>query len=101
MANRIQVDTSKVVSAADTISELNQDIDREFEHLEKAIQRLNGRWNSRASHVVIGKFYSTQNNFKDSRFKVMQDYSNFLKQQVSDGYNVTETANTSLADAFK
>lgn len=101
MANQIQVDTSKVVSAADTISELNQDIDREFEHLEKAIQRLNGRWNSSASHVVIGKFYSAKNNFKDSRFKVMQDYTNFLKQQVSDGYNVTETANTSLADAFK
>lgn len=101
MSNQIQVDTNKVVAAADRIGELNHDIDHEFERLEKAIQRLNGRWNSRASHVVIGKFYSTQNNFKDSRFKVMQDYTNFLKQQVSDGYNVTETGNTSLADAFK
>lgn len=101
MSNQIQVDTGKVVAGANRISELNHDIDNEFERVEKAIQRLNGRWNSRSSGVVIGKFYSIKNNFKDSRFKVMQDYSNFLKQQVSDGYNTTETANTNLADAFK
>lgn len=101
MSNQIQVDTGKVVAVANRISELNHDIDNEFERVEKAIQRLNGRWNSRSSGVVIGKFYSIKNNFKDNRFKVMQDYSNFLKQQVSDGYNTTETANTNLADAFK
>lgn len=101
MSNPIQIETGKVVAAADQISELNHQMDHEFEKLEKAIQRLNGRWNSRASDVVIGKFYSVKNNFKDSRYKVMQDYSNFLKQQVSDGYNATESANTNLADAFK
>jgi uncharacterized protein YukE len=101
MANKIVVDTAKVVTAADQISKLNNELDQEFEQLENAIQRLNGRWNSKASDGVIGHFFSIKNNCKDSRYKVMQDYSNFLKQQVSVAYDTTETGNKSLADAFK
>ncbi len=101
MANKIVVDTAKVVATADRISKLNNEIDHEFERLENAVQRLNNRWNSQASHGVIGRFFSIKNNCKDSRYKVMQDYANFLQKQVSIGYDHTETGNKNLADAFK
>lgn len=101
MSDQITIDTGIVVTAANRISTLNNEIDSGFGEVENAIQRLNGKWNSRASDVVIGKFYSLKNNFKDSRYKVMQEYSYLLKQQVSVSYNSTETVNTSLANAFK
>jgi len=101
MANKIVIDTAKVVIAADQISKLNKELDQEFEQLENAIQRLNGRWNSKASEGVIGHFFSIKNSYKEGRYMVMQDYSNFLKKQVSVAYDTTETGNKSLADAFK
>jgi len=101
MSDQIHIDTGKVVAAANRISTLNNEIDSEFDTLETAVGRLNQSWYSRASHVVIDRFYSIKNNFKDSRYKVMQDYGDFLKQPVSEGYNAAETGNTSLSDAFK
>lgn len=99
--DHIKIDTAKVVNTASRITTINQQIDTEFERMEKAIAHLNNCWQSRASDAVIGRFHSIKHSFKDSRFQVMQNYSKFLVQQVSDGYNKTETVNTNLADAFK
>lgn len=101
MSGRIKIDTDRVSATANRISTINKQIDAEFERLETAIRRLNSSWNSRASENVIGRFYSIQNTFKDSRYRVMKDYCGFLQHQVSAGYNGAETSNTSLADAFK
>lgn len=101
MADKIVVDTAKVVATADRITELNKEIDHEFDRLVSAVQRLNNRWNSQASHGVINRFFSIKNSCRDSRYKVMQDYSNFLRKQVALGYDRTETANKNLSDAFK
>ncbi|MCH6268197.1 WXG100 family type VII secretion target [Neobacillus citreus] len=99
--SQIKIDTAKVVNTASRITTINQQIDAEFARMEKAIAHLNGSWQSRASDHVIGRFHSIKHAFKDSRFQVMQNYSKFLVQQVSDGYNKTETVNTNLADSFK
>jgi hypothetical protein len=101
MAGRISVDTGKVEAAADRISTINRELNRDFGELEKAIQRLNNHWNSRASSNVIGKFHHIKDNLKENRFMVMENYRNFLYKQISDGYQSTETHNISLADAFK
>ncbi|WP_462410824.1 WXG100 family type VII secretion target [Neobacillus sp. Marseille-QA0830] len=101
MASRIAVDTGKVLEAANRLSQINNQIDDDFEKLETAIKHLSSEWHSNASEAVIGHFHQIKDTLKENRHKVMDQQVKFLKMQVSDGYNVTETNVTRLADAFK
>lgn len=101
MAGKVIVNTSKVVQVANKISSINTEINNDFDDMEEWVQRLNKNWNSEANSHVIGKFHSIKGALKQSRYDVLDNYSRFLKEQVSDGYEKTENANTKLSDAFK
>jgi uncharacterized protein YukE len=101
MSNRIEIDTARLLDASNRLKDINNKIDADFETLETAIKHLNREWNSEASGVVINYFFNRKDNLKNSRYKALESCSNFLNQQVSDGYNSNETTVISLADAFK
>lgn|GEM_PF-2339327 len=101
MSDEIFIQTDKVAEAAAHITHANQVIDTAFNEMERAIQRLNQSWTSQASGTVIGYFSSISSHFKDNRFAVMNDYSQFLLGAVVEGYTAAENENVRLADAFK
>ena len=101
MSDIIKVDTERLMNIAKKIDCINKDILQEYQSVEKAISSLNSKWESKVTTDAISAFYDISNNCKEFRYNVVNDYVNFLQQQVIEGYNQTETVNTTLADRFK
>lgn len=100
MAN-LKVNSQQVISTANKIKGLNNQINDGFENVENAISRLNRKWDGPASNNAINKFNSIKGAYCSSRYKVVDNFVAFLHQQVGEGYAQTESVNKSLADAFK
>ena len=94
------VDTQRIAAAAQSIREADKNIDTALETLERAGRRLEDSWRSRAGEAAQTAMYQLiQNNA--ARSAVLQNYVRTLEQQVTPGYEDTETVNTKLADQFK
>ena len=100
MAN-IKVNTDAVVSAAGKIRSCNNSMRDNFSTIQTAITNLDNSWDGSAATMAISKFNQIKAEFCDSRYKVMDNYVNFLLQQVGQGYEQTESTNKSLAAQFK
>ena len=99
----IQVNTTNVRNAANTLTTLNNGMDKSFESVAQAMSTLDSSWDGSASSKAISNFNKMKNEFMGScgRKAVMNQYINFLTKTVANDYDATETANTSLASLFK
>lgn len=97
----IKVNTDAVVSAAQNIRKVNNDIHNLISSVESAMRSLDNAWDGNASTNAVNKYHSIKNAYCDNRYNVIENFVNFLLQQVGEGYDQTETTNKSLADAFK
>ena len=68
---------------------------------EAAVTQLDNCWDGSAATAAISKFNEIKSKFFDARYNVLDNYVNFLLQQVGEGYTQTEDTNVSLADQFK
>lgn len=101
MATSIKINTDSVVNAAANIKTINGQIRDRFPDVQTAMNRLDGSWDGSAATSAMRKFNEIKNNYPSARYTVLDNYVNFLLQQVGQGYNETEEVNKSLADAFK
>lgn len=97
----IKVNTDLAIAAANNIKNANSQIRDGFPKVQRAINQLDNSWDGSAATNAISKFNEMQSKYVDARYKVVDNYVNFLLQQVGEGYAQTEEANISLADAFK
>ena len=97
----IKVNTDAVVSVAQDIRKINNDIRDLISPVESAMKALDKTWDGSAASNAISKFNALKSDYSDNRYNVIENFVNFLLQQVGEGYTQTESANTSLADAFK
>lgn len=100
MAN-LKVNTDAVISAAQNIKLYNSMMRDGIMDLNTAMTKLNQAWDGSASNTALSKFEEIKSKMCDARYKVMDNYANFLLQQIGEGYEVVEEANKSLADQFK
>lgn len=100
MAN-LKINTDAAVTAAGNIKLYNTQIRDGFPNVQTAINRLDNCWEGSAATATISKFNEIKSKFSDARYNVLDNYVNFLLQQVGEGYTQTENANVSLADQFK
>lgn len=97
----IKVNTDAVISCASKIRGYNNDIRNRFSDLQSKMSALDTCWDGSAATNAMQKFNSIKSSFCDARYAVVDDYVNFLMQQIGEGYVQTEEVNTSLADQFK
>ncbi len=98
---KLKINTDAVVAAAGNIKLYNTQMRDRFPSLQTAITRLDNSWDGSAAVAAISKFNEIKSKFCDARFNVLDNYVNFLLQQVGEGYTQTEDINLSLADQFK
>jgi len=101
MADNLKVNVAGVRTCAGNIKNLNNDMNKSFDTMQKAINALDASWDGSASSSAISEFNSIRNKYKDVRYKVIDNYVAFLYQQIGEGYTSAEAQNKSLADAFK
>ena len=94
------IDTDRIVASATALRTANSNIGSAFQTLQNSAKRLEDNWKGAAGTTAQT---TVQQIFKisEERSKVLQNYVNFLEQQVNPGYIDTETVNTTLADKFK
>ena len=100
MAN-LKINTDSAVTAATHIKTINGQIRDGFTSVQNAITQLDNAWDGSAATNSIGKFNEIKSKFPEARYNVVDNFVNFLLQQVGEGYVQTEETNKSLADAFK
>ena len=100
MAN-LKINTDCAVTAATHIKTINGQIRDGFTSVQNAITQLDNAWDGSAATNSIGKFNEIKSKFPEARYNVVDNFVNFLLQQVGEGYVQTEETNKSLADAFK
>lgn len=100
MAN-LKVNTDAAVAAAEHIKQYNEQMRDHFDTVLRAIQKLDNSWDGAAASAAMSKFNELKSQFPEARYNVLDNYVNFLLQQVGEGYVQTENANISLADQFK
>lgn len=97
----LKINTDAVVASANNIKNCNNQIRDGVSTLQAAITRLDASWDGSAATTAISKFNEIKSKFFDTRYATLDNYVNFLLQQVGEGYTQTEDANVSLADQFK
>ena len=101
MAGQIRVSTAQVGDIAKTIEGLNLRLAEELKTSQKTIQNLSNTWDGEASQATIASFDEFAAKFFQNYQDILNSYVTFLRTNVEQGYFETETANISLADAFK
>jgi WXG100 family type VII secretion target len=101
MAGQIRVNTAQVGEIATTIESLNLQLAEELKTSQKTIQNLSNTWDGEAAQATIASFDEFAAKFFQNYQDILDSYVRFLRTNVDQGYFETETANVSLADAFK
>ena len=99
----IRVDTNKVRATVTAVNTINDNLEKDFNTVIKAMSKLNSSWDGSASSKAISKFNKIKSDYCGSsgRKAVMQNYLKFLSDAVAIGYETTEGTNTKLSDLFK
>jgi uncharacterized protein YukE len=97
----IKIDTGIVSTTANQIANTNQKISDDFSSVDAAISTLSRNWEGAASDAALWAFSNIRNRYYDNRYAVVNDLVAFMKNQVGEGYEQTETAIVSAASAFK
>lgn len=92
--------SENVLSAADKLQTINNNINRDFESLQKSLKSLESNWKSPAGTVAHTLMYEILKG-NETRSNVIDNYTRVLTQYVSQGYIIAEENSTKLADLFK
>ena len=97
----VTINTAMVEQCASQLKTINNQINNNMRGMRNKMQQLNNSWDGSASEKAISRFNEIINKSSENRYKVMDNYVNYLYQQIGAGYVQTEEANKKLADAFK
>ncbi|MBQ8611219.1 MAG: WXG100 family type VII secretion target [Oscillospiraceae bacterium] len=97
----IKINTAAVRRAAGIIDGKNKAFDMNLDTLESSIRKMNAQWDGAASNAAVQAFYDIKTKYKDTRRTVISDFTGFLKKQIGDNYEMTETKISKAASAFK
>ena len=101
MSDLIKIDTAQVMAIADNLDNLNNNMQDTLNAARKAVAGLESIWSGEAASATIEAVNSFANDYFASYKDLIDQYVNFLRKNVSEGYSSVETVNTSLADSFK
>lgn len=84
-----------------TIENLNGQLKEELNNAKSTIKGLSTSWEGEAANAVISSFDEFSDKYFQSYYDIIDNYVKFLRNTVVQGYETTESTNTSLADQFK
>ena len=97
----VRVNTDQVIEIANELARLNSQLKDKLEDGRKALNGLADIWEGEAAQETISSFDEFANEYFQDYEEIIAQYVGFLRTNVAAGYFETETANISLADAFK
>ena len=99
--NSMRVNTDQVAQIASNIERLNKELTAELNEGKATISSLSSVWDGEAAQATISSFEEFSAKYFQVYEDILQQYVQFLRTHVEQGYFDTETQNIGLADAFK
>lgn len=97
----IKVDTARVMESANRISNTNKALRNDFDDVAKQMNELRRCWEGAAADRMSNTFQHIKMTLPEQRYLVVESMANFLRRQVSGGYDETEKAILAAAQMFK
>ncbi len=97
----IKINTEEVRAIATEIERINGQLKEQLDLSKKQIDNLGNTWTGKAADDTRNEFNGFSAKFFQTYYDVIQQYVTFLRRNVAEGYDQTETANASLSEAFK
>jgi len=101
MDPKMTLDTEQVLSIASEIENDNNELLRLLNESKATIEGLSASWTGKASDETRSAYDSFANEYFQSYHDILDQYVKFLRSNVAENYELTETANVQLADAFR
>ena len=98
---QMTLDTEQVLSIASQIENDNNQLKELLENTKGTIDSLSSTWTGKAADETRASYEQFANKFFQQYYDVLDQYVKFLRNNVAEQYEKTETVNTQLADAFK
>ena len=97
----IRINTEEVRAIAGEIERINGQLREQLELGKKQINSLGNTWTGKAAEDTRASFDSFSGKYFQTYEDIIQQYVTFLRRNVAEGYDQTESANVSLSEAFK
>ena len=97
----IKIKTEMVATAANTIAADNKTIFDEFAAVKTAINNMDNCWHGSAATAAITAFNNIEATFRQTRYDSVNVFVRFLREQVGQTYEETESELQNAAKAFK
>lgn len=98
---QMTLDTEQVRSIASQIEGDNNSLKEMLNQTKATIDALSQTWTGQAADETRTSYESFANKFFQQYYDVLDQYVKFLRTNVADQYEQTESVNTKLSDAFK
>ncbi len=95
----IKISTGEVAKTAETIRNLNTQLESRLQDIKKEMNALESTWQSEGSTTIRNKFNALEVKFQDYK-AIINSYAKFLDINAQ-SYDSTESAITSNANSFK
>lgn len=99
--NNMRVNTDQVGQIASKLESLNKRLSEELNNGKAAVDNLANIWEGEAAQATISAFDEFAGKYFQNYEDVINQYVQFLRTNVEQGYFDTETQNVGLADAFR
>lgn len=97
----IKIRTGSVSEAANYVSAKSTELKRRFNDLNGIYTRQRSCWSSAAGDAALQRFRALLNSNGDPRGPALDRFVGFMRVQVGEGYEQTESAVSTAADKFK
>lgn len=97
----IRINTDQVAQIANELERLNTRLTEELQNSKATVDNLANIWEGEAAQATISSFDEFATKYFQNYEDVIRQYVTFLRQNIEQGYILTESQNVGLADAFK
>ena len=97
----MKVNFAVISGCAKLIESQNNNIKNKMTDVDSKVRSLDAYWDSPAAQKAMNAYSSLKQSYSEPRYNAMNNFVNYLRQVIGEGYTNTEETNKSLADRFK
>lgn len=97
----VKVSGAQVAAIAGSMEKLNNKLSEELTNSNKLIHGLSSIWSGEAAQASISSYDAFASKYFENYKDLINQYIQFLRTNVEEGYGQTEAENVRLADQLK
>lgn len=101
MSGQIRVNTEQVKQIAQTIEKQNNKLFEILKNSQSTVNNLSSSWEGEAAQATLQVYNNFSKKYFQQYHDILNQYVQFLRVNVADGYFQTERENTTIGNDFQ